>query len=264
MLHQLLHLSHTDNCSVSNESRMRWLRSSEQLDILSPELVKAVSLRVHHTQSDCEKAVALHNFVKSMPFAWVDDFSRHTASGVLKLGHGDCLTKGMLMVALLRTAKVPARLRFVALSSRVWRGMVEMDQETTMHVFAQVLLDGRWIFTDSYVIDAALQRAAQARLDAEQQSVGYGIHRQGSMFWDGQHDASVLCLADDASSLPVKDWGVADDPRGFYAQRRHTHLKLNLAQRLKWRLFVPVVNRRIAHLRSEALAAYGETLPMPR
>jgi hypothetical protein len=228
----------------------RWLRATAQLDIKSTKLRTRMMAITQLLASEREKAVALHDFVKSMPFGCIADYSQLKASGVLKLGQGDCFTKGMLFVALLRAAGIPARLRFVSLPVHFLRGIVEPEEATIMHAMTEVYLGERWLVTDSYVPDLSLQIAACERLAHEKRAMGYGVHIKGTLYWTGQTDASAQCHAQDDSSLPTVDWGVADDPLSFYADPSHSELRRNFATRLKWRLAAPLVNKRVAALRA--------------
>lgn len=232
------------------ESRLRFLRASPQLDIMAPKLRTRMLALTQLLATDREKAVAIHDFVKSMPFGCVADYTQLTASRVLTLGQGDCFAKGMLMVGLLRAAGVPARLRFISLPVHFLRGIIEAEDSTIMHAMAEVMIDDQWQVTDSYVPDLAFQQAAQARLQKEGRSLGYGIHLKGDLYWGAKRDASAQCYAADEDSLPTVDWGVADDPHSFYADPSHSELRRNFATRLKWRLAAPLVNKRVAALRS--------------
>ena len=156
----------------------------------------------------------------------------------------------MLFVAMLRCADVPARLRFVSLPVHFLRGIVEPEESTIMHAMAEVLIDNRWIVTDSYVPDRILFAAACKKLTEENRLMGYGIHMAGAQFWDGTKDSSAQCVISDASSLPTVDWGVTHDPETFYADPSHSELRRNFATRMKWRLAAPMVNKRVAALRS--------------
>jgi Transglutaminase-like superfamily len=234
----------------TGEARLRWLRGTRQLDIMAPKLrTKTLSL-TQLLHSEREKAVALHDFVKSLPFGCVADYSDMTAEGVLKLGYGDCFTKGMLFIAMLRCAGVPARLRFASLPVHFLRGIVEPEESTIMHAMAEVSIDGRWVVTDSYVPDQVLFAAASKKLKEENRPMGYGIHIAGSQFWDGTQDASAQCVVCDQSSLPTVDWGVAHDPEIFYADPSHSELRRKFATRMKWRLATPMVNKRVTALRA--------------
>ncbi|MBS7808012.1 transglutaminase-like domain-containing protein [Variovorax sp. PCZ-1] len=228
---------------------MRWLKATPQLDITSTKLRTRMMALTQLLATPREKAVAIHDFVKSLPFGCSADYSPLKASDVLKLGHGDCFTKGMLMVALLRCAGIPARLRFMSLPVHFLRGIIDAEESTIVHAMAEVFLEDRWIVTDSYVPDEALQLAANARLVHENRSMGYGVHIHGSLYWTGKDDASAQCDEKDPSSLPTVDWGVADDPNSFYDHPSHSELRRNFATRLKWRLAAPVVNKRVAAIR---------------
>jgi hypothetical protein len=244
------HVSAGEASQALSQSRLRWLRATEQLDIKSTKLRTRMLGLTQLLAGEQEKAVVLHDFVKSLPFACVADYSQLKASDVLKLGAGDCFTKVMLFVALLRAAGIPARLRFVSLPVHFLRGIVEPEEATIMHAMTEVYLNERWLVTDSYVPDLPLQLAACERLTRENRPMGYGVHLHGAMYWSGKSDASAQCSTQDESSLPTVDWGVADDPLSFYADSSHSQLRRNFATRLKWRLAAPLVNKRVAALRS--------------
>ncbi len=234
------------------EAQLRWLRGTRQLDIMAPALRNKVASLTQKLATDREKAVALHDFVKGLPFGCMPDYSVLTASRVLKLGQGDCFAKGLLMVGMLRAAKIPARLHFFSLPSQFLRGILDLEDASIMHAMTEVQINGCWLMTDSYVPDTWLQAGAKRKLLAEGQSRGYGIHLQGARVWDGRSDASAQCSEADAASLPLADWGLADDPESFFADESHSELRRNFASRLKWRLATPLVNKRVAAIRASA------------
>ena len=139
--------------------------------------------------TETQKAVCVHDFVKSLPFGCVAGFDHVPAAGVLKAGRGDCHTKGTLFVAMLRSVGIPARLRFVTLPSAFLKGIIDMPQGTITHAVAEVYLDGRWIQTDTYVTDTLLETRAAQLLSQVGCLAGYGIHVRGFHFWDGRHAA---------------------------------------------------------------------------
>jgi Transglutaminase-like superfamily len=236
------------------ESLTRWLRATTQLDFKTPKLRTTMLSLTQLIAGDRDKAVALHDFVKKLRFGVNPDDMSLKASDVLKQGFGDCFTKGMLFVALLRCAGIPARLQFVSLPSHFLYGIIDAHDATIVHALAQVHLDGQWVTTDSYVPDLTMQLAAIDRLSAEDRMLGYGIHRRGAIYWLGRKDASAQTHASDESSMPTVDWGIADDPMSFYADPSHSELRRSFAERLKWRIAAPIVNKRTEALRAEYLA----------
>jgi hypothetical protein len=244
-----------DLAPLSGEARLRWLRGTRQLDVMHPRLVQRVQVVLQGLSDDQAKAVALHDAVRALPFGCVPDYSVLRASDILTTGYGDCFTKGMLFVAMLRAAQIPARLRFVSLPIGFLFGIVEPEEATIMHAMAEVLIAGKWRVTDSYVPDIPLQTGARKLLLAQQRPIGYGVHLQGDVHWDGLRDASSQCTSKDPASLPLVDWGVADDPEAFYADKNHSELRRNFATRLKWRIAAPMVNKRVDLIRQELLAS---------
>jgi hypothetical protein len=232
-----------------------WLCSTRLLDLDDPKLrIQAMRITQLAT-TPTRKAVAVHDFVKSLPFGCVAGFDHVPAAAVLKAGRGDCHTKGTLFVAMLRSVGVPARLRFVTLSSAFLKGIIDVPQSTITHAVAEVYLDGRWIQTDTYVTDSLLEAQAAQLLSQTGGLVGYGIHVRGLHFWDGRHAAHAQYSVSDPASLPLHDWGVAHDPEHFYSSKAHAQLALGWLTRAKWMLAAALVNRRVEQVRTPSRPA---------
>jgi transglutaminase-like putative cysteine protease len=236
-------------------TRDAWLGETPQLDFgVSGLRILATRLtQLMHTERS--KAVAIHDHVKGLPFACVPDFIHTSASEVLKVGHGDCHTKGLLMVALLRAVAIPARLRFVTLSTRFLSGLIDTGSQTMTHAMTEVLLEGRWYQIDTYVVDSTLSREAREQLFAKQHKLGLGVHAYGDQDWNGLHDAHAQYAESDPDSLPVVDWGVDHDPAHFYADESHAALRRTFGVRMKWVLGAHLVNRKIEQIRRRGDAA---------
>ena len=128
---------------------------------------------------------------------------------------GYCNTKSTLFVALLRAAGIPARQRFVTISSTVLEPFLSLPQTVVDHSFTEVRLNNRWHRVDSYIPDPALFAAAKSALN-DTQEFGYGIHRDGVNEWDGNSDA----FAQWTPAAGVIDYGIFEDTQDFYAKER--------------------------------------------
>ena len=237
------------NTPDSIELPSHWLGSTRLLDLNDPKLrIQAMSL-TQLSDTDTQKVIAIHEFIKAMRFGCVAGFDHVPAAGVLRSGYGDCHTKGTLFVALLRCVGLPARLRFVSLSSAFLYGIITPPQNIVIHAIGEVYLDGRWIQTDTYVTDSELENSAEKLLLDQGRRVGYGIHLDGARQWDAYNDAHGQSAASDKASLPVHDWGVAHDPEQFYASADHPSLRRGWMTRVKWMLAAGLVNRRTQQVR---------------
>ena len=233
----------------SSEDAGQWLGSTQLLDLNDPKL-RIQALRITQLASSAtQKALLIHDFVKSLPFGCVAAFDHVPAAAVLRAGRGDCHTKGTLFVALLRAAGVPARLRFVSLSSKFLAGIIDVPQESITHAVGEVYLSGRWVQTDTYVTDEQFEMRARVKLVKRGLRLGLGIHVNADRFWSG-HEASHAQYSDkDPSSLPLEDLGVAHDPKYFYSDGSKQERQLGWTTRLKWLLVATVVNHRVGKIR---------------
>lgn len=234
-----------------------WLRATRLLDLGDPKL-RIQALRITQmAHSDLQKAVAVHDFVKSLPFGCIAGFDHIPAAAVLRAGRGDCHTKGTLFVAMLRSLGVPARLRFVTLPGAFLKGVVEKPPETITHAIGEVLLQGHWWRTDTYVTDELLEGQAAQLLRQQDLRLGYGVHAQGRRYWDGKSHAHGQFFEGDAASMPLNDWDVAHDPEDFYANKAHPALHIGWIGRVKWMLGAVIVNRNAEQLRNRPSCSTG-------
>ena len=232
-----------------------WLGSTRLLDLEDPKLrIQAMSL-TQLSDTDIQKVVAVHEFIKAMPFGCVAGFDDVPAAAVLRSGYGDCHTKGTLFVALLRCVGLPARLRFVTLSSAFLYGIIEPPQNEVIPAIGEVYLDQRWVQTDTYVTDIKLESSAEKLLLDQGRRLGYGIHLDGARQWDAFNNAYGQSAASDEASLPMQDWGVAHDPEQFYANAANPSLRRGWLTRAMWVVAAGLVNRRTQQIRLQGVVS---------
>ncbi|MDB5890093.1 MAG: hypothetical protein JWP47_924 [Polaromonas sp.] len=235
--------------STQTDDPAQWLGATRLLDLDDPKL-RICAMRVTQLATgDAQKAVVVHDFVKSLPFGCVAAFDHVPAAVVLRTGRGDCHTKGTLFVAMLRSVGVPARLRFVLLSSNFLKGIIDIPQGQIAHAIGEVFLKGRWVQTDTYVPDEPFEKRALSLLKERHETLGLGVHVDALRDWDGCHPAYSQYCDEDPPSLPLRDLGVAHDPELFYSDKTNEEFQLGWLTRAKWMLAAPVVNRRVGQIR---------------
>lgn len=226
-----------------------WLRETEQVNFSTSKL-RILSNQVTQLQhSDVGKALAIHRHVKSLPFGCVPGFNHIKATDIAQQGYGDCHTKGLLYVALLRAVQIPARLRFVTVSTQFLNGLIDTGTQSMVHAVGEAFIDGSWRQNDTYVVDAEYEASARSKLRVEQRILGYGIHAMGDKDWNGIDHAHAQYTPADPDSLPIIDWGADHDPAHFYADESHAGLRHNFTTRVKWTLGANIVNRKVALIR---------------
>ena len=228
-----------------------WLAETEVIDWRDPSILRATEAAVADAEGPRERAVRIHDFVRDrVRCGWQPRFYEVRASEVLAAGVGYCNTKSSLFVAMLRAAGIPARVHFVDVDASILLGVIDPGTSHVDHSYTEVWLDGRWVRTDSYIVDLPLAERGRARLAAEGGVLGYGVHSAGTSTWDGRRDAFSQ-FVDDGSSPDFHrtDFGVHADVMAFYRDAPRTWNELGRAARLFIRWGLGPANRRAAELR---------------
>jgi Transglutaminase-like superfamily len=192
--------------------------NASMIDSTATSIVETTNRVVAGAQSDRERAVRIHDFVRDeIKFGWSTGFYDQRASEVLAAKIGYCNTKSTLFVAMLRAAGIDARQHFVNIDAAIILDFLNPGTSYVDHSYTAVRIDGRWLKVDSYVVDRPLANAARTRLQREGKILGYGAHRNGTSDWDGTTDAFSQFVNDGAHpKLTTKDFGVYDDVHAFY------------------------------------------------
>jgi transglutaminase-like putative cysteine protease len=229
----------------------RWLGNTPLLQYHHPKVRLLAKRLAQLKTTPREQAVACFTYVRSLPFGCIADSTGTSALSVLRAGMGDCHSKSTLLIALLRTLGIPARLRFVTLKPDFLHGIIDTGGQPIEHAYTEVLLVDEWHAVDSYVVDLRLAMTARVRLKLERRTLGYGMHRDGAINWDGCSSSFAQFTLSDPASLPLHDWGAFDDPYQFYSTVAYVRDRLSLSTRFKWLVGAQLVNRRVKALRGK-------------
>ncbi len=236
--------------AVEQDEPRLWLAPSPLIDLEDPKLRLRVHALTQLCKSEREKALAIYGFVKRLPMAKRFRLNPNSARGVLDAGRGDAPDKATLLVAMLRIAGIPARIRYLAVRGEILRGITSVVRQAVRPVVEVWLHDG-WVQNDTYIFDAAYMAAARQRLKERGLEWGYGIHVAGEMMWDGYQHSYVTGRAPDQDPMALGDLGVFDDPSQFIAARSSRGRHMRIARVLQWSLLAPRMERAIRELRDD-------------
>ena len=232
----------------------QWLVSTRLMDLGDPRLRMRAAALVQLCHSDRDKALAVYAFVKRLPFDRPFKMAPRTARDVLDTGFGDAPDKATLMVALLRLAGVPARLRVVVMRGEIMRGLVD-GIGTINRPFVEMCIDGEWQSTDTYIFDAAYMAAARQALRASGKPWGYGVHVESPTLWTGHGSTFMSPLPLEADPMVVQDLGLFHDPRHCMASGAFRARHVGFVRFLRWNLLVPGMRRAADRVRRWAPSA---------
>jgi hypothetical protein len=228
----------------------RWLGSTPLLDLEDPRLRLRVHALTQLCTSERDKALALYRFVKRMPVCRPFKARLQTARQVLDVGRGDALDKATLLVAMLRAAGIPARIRCITLDGRILRGLTSALREANRPL-VELWLDGEWQQTDTYIYDADTMAAARQRLKDLGWEWGYGIHVEGRMLWQAEGSAFVGGQPDASNPMFVQDFGCFDDPLHYISSPAYRRRYNPLRRLMHWNVLAPFIERAWRMLREQ-------------
>jgi len=248
-----IHSLHGFTRKRSPDDPARWLGSATLLDLEDPKLRLRAHALTQLCKSEREKALAIYGFVKRIPFAKPMKLRMRTAREVLEAGRGDADDKAATLVALLRAADIPARLRYIELRGEILRGLTS-NVASAARPLAEIWLNDRWIRTDTYIFDAAYMAAARQRLKDHDWEWGYGIHRSGHMIWNGVDDAYLGGYRTADDPMVIEDLGVYNEPLELMTSRAWRQIHPRLSRAMQWNMLAPMMERVARKLRAEASA----------
>ncbi|NML44908.1 transglutaminase domain-containing protein [Ramlibacter sp. G-1-2-2] len=227
-----------------------WLGGTSLLDLEDPKLRLRVRSLTQLCKGEREKALVIYGFVKRMPLVTPFKLRLRSARQVLDAGRGDSLDKATLLVAMLRAAGLPARIRYLRMRGEIMHGLTTRLRHP-IRPLLEVWLQGRWVRTDTYIFDASYMAAARQRLKDEGNQWGYYINVAGAMLWDGREDAFVGSMPIEQDPMVVDDLGAWHDPLQFVQSNAYKSEHRPLARLLHLNLVSAQVRRGMRRLRED-------------
>jgi hypothetical protein len=246
--------------AVEEDSPSRWLGASPLIDLEDPKLRLRVRALTQLSKTEREKALAVYGFVKRLPLTRPMRLRVHTAREVIDHGRGDGSDKATLLVAMLRMAGLPARIRYVLIDGEILRGLTSRVRQAARPL-VEIWLHGRWLRTDTYIFDAAYMAAARQRLKEHGWDWGWGIHVGGAMLWDGYDSAFVGARPTGDDPMVLADLGVFHDSLQFMKSRAYHGLGSRFSRLLHLNVLSPMLQRGIRRLRDERSPAIRRPRP---
>lgn len=218
----------------------KYLQASRLVDLRSSVVRETADRLVQGAATPREAAIYIYNFVRDeIKFGYNrrDDI---TASEVLRDGYGQCNTKSVLLVTLLRAASIPARFHLAQVNKAVQWGVMpplayHFAPNNITHTWAEIHLDGHWFVLEGVIMDKPYFLAARQLLLESGRPLGYAIGLPSEVLvnctdghcidWSGTGDVTSQMTA------VVADLGLATDPEEFYHQHRVTGLRGVLFER---------------------------------
>ncbi len=160
----------------------KFLEETQYCDISHPTIKKHVKSIIDPSRSDKENAVEIFNFVRDN-VAYALDFYNKKASDTLKSLSGMCTNKSNLLIAMLRTAGIPAGYGILKVNAKEYFGPImlpifkKLVSSESSHVYTVAFISNKWIKCDP---------STDIELSRKTSKITYTTEL---VVWDGEKDA---------------------------------------------------------------------------
>lgn len=227
------------------------LRETRLLDYSHVDIQQLVAARGWASLPIDRRVGAIYAFVRDEVRFGYNAGDAIPASRILADGYGQCNTKTILVMALMRAVAVACRFHGATIHKRLQKGVVTgafylLAPRNIIHSWAEVSVGGRWVALEGVILDKRYLEGLRAFVPGAGASfLGYAVGTDSWMApaidWRGTDTAIQMTGVN-------QDFGAFDDPDTFYA--KHGGNLSGLKDWLYRRWVRHGMNRRVASIRA--------------
>lgn len=170
-----------------------------------------------------QQILDIYNYVRDTVLFGYNRADDIPASEVLQDGYGQCNTKGVLFMALLRAVGVPCRMHGFTIDKKLQKGAMKgwyyrLSPNEIIHSWVEVHFEGTWLNMEGFILDIPYLTKLQQKFgECKGSFCGYGVatddFQNPPIYWNG-NDTYVQ------KEGIVRDLGVYDSPDAFFARNQ--------------------------------------------
>ncbi len=201
----------------------KFLEKTILLDFDSQTIQDLVDKRQWRMLSEKDRILSVYNFVRDeIKFGYNIDDSI-PASDVLSDGFGQCNTKGILFMALLRAVNIPCRFHGFTINKKLQKGAITgiwylLAPKNIVHSWVEVFYEGKWLNIEGFILDIPyLKNLMKMFPDCKGDFCGYGVATKvfsnPEVYWN---ESDTYIQKEGINN----DFGIFDNPDQFFAKHR--------------------------------------------
>ncbi|MFF2886288.1 transglutaminase family protein [Paenibacillus sp. NPDC057967] len=197
-----------------------YLQETELLNYSHPLIQQLMNSRQWDRLPKKEQILGIYNYVRDEILFGYNREDTIPASEVLQNGYGQCNTKGILFMALLRAVGVPCRMHGFAIDKQLQKGAMrgwyyQLSPKEIVHSWVEVQYEDKWLNIEGFILDIPYLTKLQQKFGQCTGSFcGYGIatddFQNPDIYWD-ENDTYVQ------KEGIVRDFGIYDSPDAFFS-----------------------------------------------
>ncbi|WP_032123398.1 transglutaminase-like domain-containing protein [Clostridium amazonitimonense] len=228
-----------------------YLKSTELLDFNNLTIQELINKRNWCQLAEEEKIAAVYNFVRNEIKFGYNSGDDIPASEVLRDGYGQCNTKSILLMALLRGVGIPCRIHVFFIDKKMQKGALTgvtylFAPEKIVHAWTEVYYNNQWLALEGVIIDDQYLKQVRDKLNRFNNGyIGYGISVEDkekiSLCWKGKSTYIQ-------SFSIIEDLGLFNSPDDFFIKYNNTN---NRVKRILFNILRKRINKKLDLIRED-------------
>jgi len=159
----------------------KYLEETKLLDYNNKNIQKLITERKWMDLDEFNRIKAIYNYIRDEILFGYNKDDKIKASKVLKDGYGQCNTKGILFMALLRVCNIPCRIHGFTIDKILQKGAMtgfvyNKAPKNIFHSYVEVYLDNTWYELEGFILDEEYLTKLQDKFnDCNGAFCGYGV-----------------------------------------------------------------------------------------
>lgn len=230
-----------------------YLSETKLLDFSNKNIQKLILDNKWNELSDVEKVKSTYNFTKEKILFGYNKDDCLKASEVLKDGFGQCNTKSIILMALLRALKIPCRIHGFTIDKKLQKGSMtglvyKLAPKEIFHTYVEVYVNNRWYDLEGVILDDkylnSLQKIIKPNTDGS--FVGYGVATKNFLNPTIYFECCNTYIQNEGI---IKDYGIFDNPDELFKEYGQ---KMNFLKKLSYKYIGrKVMNKNVKKIRNK-------------
>ncbi len=196
----------------------KYLKETKLLNYSSKSIQDLIQEKKWKDLDDFNKIKEIYNFVRDDILFGYNKSDNITAEQVLKDGYGQCNTKGILFMALLRAVNIKCRIHGFTIDKKLQKGAMtnfvyKSAPNNIIHSWVEVFYKEKWYELEAFILDKKYLNKLQEKFKNNKEFFGYGV---------AVKDFSNLNIDWNENNTYIQseginnDYGIYDSPDEFF------------------------------------------------
>lgn len=147
-----------------------FLQETKILNYSHPTIQKLINSRGWSTQNDKDKIYNIYNFIRDEIKFGYNKKDNLKSSKILKDGYGQCNTKGILFMSLLRAVNIPCRIHAFYVDKKLQKGILKgfyykLSPNEILHSWVEIYYNNEWLEIEGFILDIEYVKKLQNKFN---------------------------------------------------------------------------------------------------